>query len=108
MDGAPVLGPQDDGDPFGDPDIGGDIGSEPPASGYGGGWTDPRASTPSPGSEQPDETATMAECYAAGKGGRATREAFCRDECPPEKKQVCWSLVSESLVKWLGWCTWNF
>src|SRR5258708_5869680 len=66
VDAAAAIGTKDDG---------GCIGSESPAS---GGW--------SPESE-PDEMATMAECYAAGKGGRATREAFCRDECPQEKKQ---------------------
>jgi hypothetical protein len=108
-EGAPAIETKDDGDPFGDPDgdpnIGGGIGTEPPDSDVG---SEPPVSTPSPGSDPPDETATMAECYAAGKGGTETREAFCRDECPPTKKRKCWSLVPESLVAWLGWCTWNF
>jgi hypothetical protein len=109
-DCVPAIETTDDDDPFGgDPDVGAGIGSEPPASDVGSGsWSAPSEPPVTTSSDGDDEEATVSECYAAGRGGTATREEFCRSSCPQEKKRKCWSLVPVSLVEWMGWCTWNF
>jgi hypothetical protein len=75
---------------LGDPDIHGGLN-------LGGAPLDPGA----------EGLATREECYAAGHGGQATREAFCRS-IEPDKRAGCWALVHESLIRWIGWCSWNF
>jgi hypothetical protein len=79
--------PRDENDPFGsDPDVGGGIGSEVPASGVGSGaWTESTSGFGSePSEESPGEQAgegnrpLLAQCLALAPAGVPEKEQFCR------------------------------